>query len=78
MHAWQSGGFSITMHAVAAHSEDFAHAIAAERLRDAGTDATAIGFERARELIEESRSRASGLCLVAPFRRPLDVLELIA
>ena len=48
-----------------------------ERLRDAGTNAADIGFERARELIQESRPRAAGLCLVAPFRQPLNVLNLI-
>jgi homocysteine S-methyltransferase len=49
-----------------------------EELRDAGSDAAEIGFERARELIEASRDRAAGVCLVAPFRRPLRVLELLA
>lgn len=47
------------------------------RLHDAGTEAAKVGFDRARELIEESRSRAAGLCLVAPFRQPLNVLNLI-
>jgi hypothetical protein len=32
----------------------------------------------ARELIEASRSRAEGVYLVAPFRRPLGILELLA
>jgi homocysteine S-methyltransferase len=49
-----------------------------ERLRDAGADAADIGFAHARELIAESRGRAAGLCLVAPFRQPLRVLELLA
>jgi methionine synthase / methylenetetrahydrofolate reductase(NADPH) len=48
-----------------------------EELRDAGSDAADIGFERARELIAASRERAAGVCLVAPFRRPLRVLELL-
>jgi methionine synthase / methylenetetrahydrofolate reductase(NADPH) len=48
-----------------------------EELRDAGSDAADVGFERARELIAASRDRASGVCLVAPFRRPLRVLELL-
>jgi methionine synthase / methylenetetrahydrofolate reductase(NADPH) len=48
-----------------------------DELRDAGSDAAEIGFERARELIAASRARAAGVCLVAPFRRPLRVLELL-
>ena len=46
-------------------------------LEQAGPDAAALGFERARELIEESRSRAAGVCVVAPFRQPIRVLELL-
>ena len=49
-----------------------------ETLRDAGAKASTIGFARARELIEASRDRAAGVCLVAPFRQPLRVLELLA
>jgi homocysteine S-methyltransferase len=48
-----------------------------EELRDAGSDAAEIGFERARELIADSTDRGAGVCLVAPFRRPLRVLELL-
>jgi methionine synthase I (cobalamin-dependent) len=48
-----------------------------EDLRDAGSDAAEIGFERARELIAAARGRAAGVCLVAPFRSPLRVLELL-
>jgi homocysteine S-methyltransferase len=48
-----------------------------EKLRDAGSDAAAIGFERARELIAGSRERAAGVCLIAPFRKPMRVLELL-
>jgi len=47
-------------------------------LQDAGSDAAAIGFTHAREMIAGSRERAAGVCLVAPFRRPLRVLELLA
>jgi methionine synthase I (cobalamin-dependent)/5,10-methylenetetrahydrofolate reductase len=46
-------------------------------LQDAGSDAAQIGFAHAREIIEAARARASGVCLVAPFRRPLRVLELL-
>jgi methionine synthase / methylenetetrahydrofolate reductase(NADPH) len=47
-------------------------------LQDAGSDAAALGFAHASELIAGSRERAAGVCLVAPFRRPLRVLELLA
>jgi homocysteine S-methyltransferase len=49
-----------------------------EALREAGPDGAELGMEIARELIEASRSRAAGVYLVAPFRRPLGVLELLA
>jgi len=45
-------------------------------LQDAGSDAAEIGFERARNLIAESR-RFAGVYVVAPFRKPLRVLELL-
>jgi methionine synthase / methylenetetrahydrofolate reductase (NADH) len=48
-----------------------------EALRDAGSEAAAIGMEHARELIAGSRGRAEGVYIVAPFRRPLAVLDLI-
>jgi methionine synthase I (cobalamin-dependent)/5,10-methylenetetrahydrofolate reductase len=47
-------------------------------LQDAGSDASAVGFAHAREIIAASHERAAGVCLVAPFRRPLRVLELLA
>jgi homocysteine S-methyltransferase len=49
-----------------------------ESLREAGASAPEIGFGRARELIEAAHERAAGICLVAPFRQPLRVLELLA
>jgi methionine synthase / methylenetetrahydrofolate reductase (NADH) len=49
-----------------------------EALRDAGPDGPQVGMELARELVEASRSRAEGVYLVAPFRRPLGILELLA
>jgi methionine synthase / methylenetetrahydrofolate reductase(NADPH) len=48
-----------------------------EQLQDAGAEAVALGFQRARELIAGSRLRAAGVCVIAPFRRPLRVLELL-
>jgi homocysteine S-methyltransferase len=47
-------------------------------LERAGSDAAGVGFQQARELIEASRERAAGVYLVAPFRRPLRVLELLS
>src|SRR3954468_21478158 len=47
-------------------------------LERAGSDAADVGFQHARELIEASRERAAGVYLVAPFRRPLRVLELLS
>jgi hypothetical protein len=35
-------------------------------------------MEIARGLIEATRGRAAGVYLVAPFKRPLGVLELLA
>jgi methionine synthase I (cobalamin-dependent)/5,10-methylenetetrahydrofolate reductase len=49
-----------------------------DALRDAGPDGPQVGMEIARELVEASRDRAAGVYLVAPFRRPLGVLELLA
>jgi len=46
-------------------------------LQDAGADAAEVGFSNAKELIDGSRSRAAGVYLVAPFRQPLRVLELL-
>jgi methionine synthase / methylenetetrahydrofolate reductase(NADPH) len=48
-----------------------------EALREAGPDAAKLGMEHARRLIEASRERADGVYIVAPFRRPLAVLELV-
>jgi homocysteine S-methyltransferase len=49
-----------------------------DALRDAGPGGPQVGMEMARELVEGARSRAAGVYLVAPFRRPLGVLELLA
>jgi len=49
-----------------------------DALERAGSDAADVGFAHARELIAASRQRAAGVYLVAPFRRPLRVLELLA
>jgi homocysteine S-methyltransferase len=49
-----------------------------ERYRAAGADASAVGAELARELIAQARDLAAGVYVVAPFRRPLGVLDLLA
>jgi homocysteine S-methyltransferase len=46
-------------------------------LEQAGKGAAALGFEHARELIKAARGRGAGVCVVAPFRQPLRVLELL-
>ena len=48
-----------------------------ERLRAAGADAGEVGRELARELIAESREKAAGVYVVAPFRRPLGILDVL-
>jgi homocysteine S-methyltransferase len=48
-----------------------------ERLRTAGPDAAETGKTLARELIEEAREKAAGVYLVAPFRRPLGILDVL-
>jgi homocysteine S-methyltransferase len=48
-----------------------------DELERAGSAAADVGFAHARELIAASRERAAGVYLVAPFRRPLRVLELL-
>jgi homocysteine S-methyltransferase len=48
-----------------------------ERYRTAGGGARDVGLALGGELIEGARERASGVYVVAPFRRPLDVVELL-
>src|SRR5262245_30413097 len=47
-------------------------------LRDAGPDSGKVGMEIGRELLEGSQGRAQGAYVVAPFRRPLGILDLLA
>ena len=49
-----------------------------DALRDAGPDAAEVGMEIGRELLEGSRERAQGAYVVAPFRRPLGILDLLS
>jgi homocysteine S-methyltransferase len=48
------------------------------RYRDAGADAGEAGAELVRELVAGARSLAAGVYVVAPFRRPHGVLDLLA
>lgn len=48
-----------------------------ERLAAAGAGARALGFELARELVEEARSRAAGIYIIPPFKEPDAALELL-
>ncbi len=48
-----------------------------KRLADAGADARSLGFELARQLLEESRSRAAGIYVIPPFKEPDAALELL-
>jgi homocysteine S-methyltransferase len=49
-----------------------------EQLRDAGPREAEVGFAHARALLAAARGRAAGVYVVAPYRKPLSVLELIA
>jgi homocysteine S-methyltransferase len=49
-----------------------------ERLRDAGPREAEVGFAHARELLAATREQAAGVYVVAPYRRPLSVLELLS
>jgi methionine synthase I (cobalamin-dependent)/5,10-methylenetetrahydrofolate reductase len=48
-----------------------------ERYRAAGPGARDVGLALGQELIEGARELASGVYVVAPFRRPLDVVGLL-
>ena len=48
-----------------------------DALEAAGADAREVGMQQARELIAASREHVAGVYVVAPFRRPLSVLELL-
>ena len=46
-------------------------------LLDAGPRAAEVGREIARELLEQARDRVAGVYVIAPFRRPLGVLDFL-
>ncbi len=47
-------------------------------LRDAGPNANEVGMELGRSLLAEARDRGKGAYVVAPFRRPLGILDALA
>jgi methionine synthase / methylenetetrahydrofolate reductase(NADPH) len=48
------------------------------RYRDAGPDAAKVGVELVHQLVAGVRGLAEGVYVVAPFRRPLGVLDVLA
>lgn len=48
-----------------------------DALETAGSNAADVGFAHARRLVDESREKADGVYLVAPYRQPLRVLDLL-
>ncbi len=49
-----------------------------DQLADAGAGAAAIGMAHAKRLLDEARERCDGVYVVAPYRKPTSVLELLA
>ncbi len=47
------------------------------RLRDAGSSAAEVGTGIARDLLAEAREKAAGVYVVAPFKQPLGILDLL-
>jgi methionine synthase / methylenetetrahydrofolate reductase(NADPH) len=48
-----------------------------ERYRAAGADAPQVGIDLVHELIAQARQVAAGVYIVAPFRRPLGILDVL-
>ncbi len=48
-----------------------------EQLDRAGSSASEVGMAQAKELIDAARERFAGVYVVAPYRRPLAVLDLL-
>jgi homocysteine S-methyltransferase len=48
-----------------------------ERYRAAGPNAPQVGIDLVHELIEQIRDVAAGVYIVAPFRRPLGILDVL-
>src|ERR671918_1246765 len=49
-----------------------------QRRADAGADARRLGFELARQLVEEARSRVAGIYVIPPFKEPEAALDLLS
>jgi homocysteine S-methyltransferase len=47
------------------------------RLAEAAADARRLGFELARDLVSEARSRTAGIYVIPPFKEPEAALELL-
>ncbi|HWN20606.1 MAG TPA: bifunctional homocysteine S-methyltransferase/methylenetetrahydrofolate reductase [Gaiellaceae bacterium] len=48
-----------------------------QQLRDAGPAAAEVGTAIARDLLAEAREKAAGVYVVAPFKQPLGILDLL-
>jgi methionine synthase / methylenetetrahydrofolate reductase(NADPH) len=48
-----------------------------QRLQDAGSTAAEVGTRIARDLLAEAREKAAGVYVVAPFKQPLGILDLL-
>ena len=48
-----------------------------DALADAGSGASALGLAHAKQLVAEARGRCAGTYIVAPYKRPARVLELL-
>ena len=77
-----AGIFPLTSHRLALrlHNE-VPGIIVPQQLQDAllaaGRDAAALGLEHAKELVAGAHGRCAGVYVVAPYKRPSRVLELI-
>jgi len=49
-----------------------------DALAEAGPNAAEVGMAHARTLLEQARTRCDGVYIVAPYRRPTSVLELLS
>jgi homocysteine S-methyltransferase len=48
-----------------------------DALAEAGAGAAALGLEHAKQLVLQARGRCAGAYIVAPYKRPTRVLELL-
>jgi len=76
------GVFPVTSHRLALRlHNDVPGIVVPQQLQDAleaaGPSAAEVGMTHARELVAAARERADGVYIVAPFRRPLSVVELL-